>query len=307
VLKYSYRGRRPLYTVERQDKMSTNPIYQAVTDAIIAQLEQGAAPWVKPWRADASADANLVTGKAYQGVNRLILGMAAMAGGFSSNKWASYNQLKAAGFNVRKGEKGTAICFYKPVAGTVDASTGELSSGYAVLKSYCIFNLSQTDAPADALTPAPAAAFDAHAACDAAIIKTGAAISHGGDAAFYMPSTDSIRMPNKASFESAAHYYATALHELTHWTGAKHRLNRDFSGRFGNPAYAFEELIAEIGAAYLCADLGIQGELRHAGYIASWLKACRDDNTAIFKAAAMAQKAADFIKGTAAALELEAA
>jgi antirestriction protein ArdC len=122
-----------------------------------------------------------------------------------------------------------------------------------------------------------------------------------------MPSTDSIRMPHKTSFDSAAHYYATALHELTHWTGAAHRLDRNHKGRFGSPDYAFEELIAEIGAAYLCADLGIQGELRHAGYISSWLKACRDDNTAIFKAAALAQKAADFIKGTAAADAIEAA
>jgi antirestriction protein ArdC len=115
-----------------------------------------------------------------------------------------------------------------------------------------------------------------------------------------MPSTDAIQLPYQSSFNSAAHYYATALHELTHWTGAKHRLNRDFSGRFGNPAYAFEELVAEIGAAYLCADHGIQGELRHAGYIGHWLKACRDDNTAIFKAAALAQKAADYIKNAAA-------
>ena len=294
--------------------MSTNPIYQHVTDLIIAQLEQGAAPWVKPWHvnqaADSSADKNLVTGNAYRGVNRLIVGMASMAAGYTSTTWASFKQIKEAGYYVRKGEKGTAICFYKPVAGTVDAATGELTNGYAVLKSFSIFNLDQTNMPADVIapaTPAPAAPFDGNEACENAIIKTGALISHGGDAAFYMPSTDSIKLPNKASFDSAAHYYATALHELTHWTGAKHRLDRDHSGRFGNPAYAFEELVAEIGAAYLCADLGIQGELRHAGYIASWLKACRDDNTAIFKAAALAQKAADFIKGTAAAEEAEAA
>ena len=170
-----------------------NPIYQQVTDSIIAQLEQGAAPWVKPWRADASADCNLVTGKAYQGINRLILGMAGMAGGFQSNTWASFNQLKAAGFNVQKGQKGTAICFYKPIAGTVDAATGEEKSGYAVLKSYYIFNLSQTDAPADAFAAPVAAPFDAVTACEDAIIKTGAIIRHGGDAAFYMPSTDSIQ------------------------------------------------------------------------------------------------------------------
>jgi antirestriction protein ArdC len=288
----------------------TNPIYQTVTDAIIAELEKGAAPWVKPWHADAAsgADHNIVSGAAYRGVNRLILGMAGMGAGYTASQWATYKQWQDRGAQVLKGQKGTAICFYKPVAGTVDAATGELSSGYAVLKSYSVFNIEQTDAerPAPAAIP-DAAPFDASEQCEAAIIKTGAIIRHGGDAAFYMPSTDAVQLPYKASFDTAAHYYATAFHELTHWTGAKSRLNRDHSGRFGNPAYAFEELIAEIGAAYLCADNGIQGELRHAGYIASWLKACRDDNTAIFKAAAMAQKAADFIKGTAADAEAEAA
>ena len=285
----------------------SNPIYDSITNGIIEQLEKGATPWVKPWRADASADANLVTGKAYQGVNRLILGMAGMFGGFTSNKWASFNQLKAAGYNVQKGQKGTAICFYKPVAGTIDADTGEQSKGYAVLKTYYVFNLSQTDAPAEAIIPEQPAPFDASAACDATIIKTGAIIRHGGDAAFYAPSADAIQLPHKNSFDSAAHYYATALHELVHWTGSEKRLARKFGARFGNPDYAFEELVAEIGAAFLCADLGIQGELRHAGYIGHWLKVLRDDNTAIFKAAALAQKAADYVKGTAEAIEAEAA
>ena len=284
----------------------SNPIYDQVTNVIIAELEKGAAPWVKPWRADASADCNLVTGKAYQGVNRLILGMAAMAGGFTSNRWASFNQLKAAGYNVQKGQKGTAICFYKPIAGTVDAETGEQASGYAVLKSYYIFNLSQTDAPADAFTVEAPVPFDSVQACDNLITGTGATIRHGGDAAFYMPSADAIQLPNRDTFDTPAHYYATALHELTHWTGAKHRLDRTFGKRFADPSYAFEELVAEIGAAFLCADVGIAGELRHAGYIGHWLKACREDNTAIFKAAALAQKAADYIKG-AAAVELEEA
>ena len=230
-----------------------------------------------------------------------------MARGYNATQWASYNQWKARGVQVLKGEKGTAICFYKPVAGTVDAATGEQSSGYAVLKAYSIFNIEQTDAERAPVAAPVEAVFDANEQCEAAIVKTGAIIRHGGDAAFYMPSTDAVQLPFKTSFATPANYYATAFHELTHWTGAKHRLARDHSGRFGNPAYAFEELVAEIGAAYLCADNGIAGELRHAGYIASWLKACRDDNTAIFKAAALAQKAADFIKGTAADVEAEAA
>ena len=129
------------------------------------------------------------------------------------------------------------------------------------------------------------------------IVKTGALIAHGGDAAFYMPSQDRIQLPHKSAFESESTYYATAFHELTHWTGAKSRLDRDLDkGRFGNPAYAFEELVAEMGAAFTCADHGIQGELRHAGYIGHWLKACRADNKAIFKAASLSQKAADYLK-----------
>lgn len=288
-----------------------NPIYQQVTDAIIKELENGAAPWIKPWQADAAtggADHNIVSGAAYRGVNRLILGMASMAASYNATEWASYNQWQARGAQVLKGQKGTAICFYKPVAGSIDAATGDKTSGYAILKSYSVFNIAQTDAErAPVIADPVAVAFDVNAQCENVIINTGAIVRHGGDAAFYMPSTDAIQLPFKTSFETPAHYYATAFHELTHWTGAKSRLNRDHSGRFGNPAYAFEELVAEIGAAYLCADNGIQGELRHAGYISSWLKACRNDNTAIFKAAAMAQRAADFIKGAEAAAEAVAA
>jgi antirestriction protein ArdC len=287
----------------------SNPIYQQVTDAIIAELEKGAAPWVKPWHADAAsgADHNIVSGAAYRGVNRLILGMASMGNGYAASQWGTYKQWQDRGAQVLKGQKGTAICFYKPVAGTVDAATGDKINGYAVLKAYSVFNIEQTDAERAPAAEPVIKPFDASEQCEAAIVKTGAIIRHGGDVAFYMPSTDAVQLPHKATFDSAAHYYATAFHELTHWTGAKHRLARDHSGRFGNPAYAFEELVAEIGAAYLCADNGIAGELRHAGYIASWLKACRDDNTAIFKAAALAQKAADYIKGTAADAEAEAA
>ena len=289
----------------------SNPIYKTVTDSIIAELEKGAAPWVKPWHADAitgGADHNIVTGAVYRGVNRLILGMASIGGGYAASQWGTYKQWQDRGAQVLKGQKGTSICFYKPIAGALDAATGELSSGYAVLKAYSVFNVEQTDAPRPAPAAIPdAAPFDSNQACEAAIIKTGALIRHGGDAAFYMPSQDAIQLPHKTSFDSPANYYATTFHELTHWTGAKHRLAREFGGRFGNPQYAFEELVAEIGAAYLCADHGIAGELRHAGYISNWLKACRDDETAIFKAAALAQKAADFIKGAAAVTEAEAA
>lgn len=273
----------------------SNAIYDQVTDTIIKQLEAGAIPWIKPWKADSTADKNLLTQKPYQGVNRLILGMSSMAGGFNSPIWATFKQWQDKGYQVAKGSKGTQICYYEPVAKTKTNDSGELETErYAILKTYFVFNAEQTDCP---ILPVESdqAEFNPIPACEDRIIKTGAKITHGGDSAFFSPSHDKINLPNKTAFESEAHYYATAFHELIHWSGAKTRLNRDLSGRFGNPAYAFEELIAEMGAAFLCADHQIAGDLRHAGYIESWLKACRDDNKAIFKAAAFAQKAADYV------------
>ena len=273
----------------------THTIYESITNSIIAELEKGAAPWVKPWRADSTADHNLVSKKPYSGVNRLILGMAGMQ--HASNTWATYKQISEAGGNVRKGEKGTHIVFFKPVTKETRTSSGQTETeSFAVIKSYCVFNASQCDGlelPALATEPTQFPAIDL---AEQRIIKTGAIVSHGGDAAFYMPSADRIQLPNKPTFATPEHYYATAFHELIHWSGADNRLARDLSkGRFGNPAYAFEELVAELGAAFLCQDHALSGELRHAGYIGSWLKALKDDKTAIFKAAALAQKAADYI------------
>jgi len=269
-------------------------IYSEITQSIIEQLETGAAPWIKPWKADSSADKNLVSQKPYQGINRLLLGMSSMVKGFSVPVWASYKQWEAIGANVKKGEKGTKIVFYSPVS-KENKQTGDLEK-YAVLKTYFVFNAAQVEGIDIVPAETVAAEFTAVELAEQRIIKTGAAISHGGDAAFYMPSADRIQLPNKSAFDSEANYYATAFHELAHWTGSKNRLDRDLDkGRFGNPAYAFEELVAEMSAAFLCSDYGIQGELRHAGYIGHWLKALREDSKAVFKAAALAQKAADYI------------
>lgn len=271
----------------------SNTIYQEITDSIIKQLELGAAPWIKPWKADATADKNIISQKPYQGINRLILGLSSMVQGFDVPVWASYKQWQSLGANVRKGEKGTKIVFYSPVE--KENAQGEKES-YAVLKAYWVFNASQVDGIDIAPVATDSKPFQDVARAEDRILKTGAAISHGGDAAFYAPGPDRIQLPHKASFDNESSYYATAFHELTHWTGAKTRLDRELSkGKFGNPAYAFEELVAEMGAAFLCQDYGIQGELRHAGYIGHWLKACKDDSRAIFKAAALAQKAADYI------------
>lgn len=271
-------------------------LYQEVTNRIIAELEKGAAPWVKPWTADSSADRNLVSDKPYRGINRLLLGMSSMAKGYASPIWATYKQFAEAGYQVSKGEKATHIVFFKPIPGKTNDETGENEAGYCVIRGYAVFNATQTNMPAP-IPSIPDSSFNPIPACEQFIADTGASISHGGDAAFFMPSQDRIQLPNKSAFgtNGESHYYATAFHELTHWSGASHRLDRNLSGRFGNPAYAFEELVAEIGAAFLCADKSIQGELRHAGYIGHWLKACREEPKAIFKAAALAQKAADYL------------
>ncbi len=270
-------------------------LYSKITEQIIAELEKGAAPWVKPWQADNTADRNIVSGKPYRGVNRLLLGMSSMANGFASPVWATYKQWQEQGAQVSKGEKATNIVFFKPIAGAKNEETGESEAGYCVIRGYAVFNATQTNLPAKLFEP-PAVEFNPIPACEQFMVRTGATITHGGDAAFYMPSHDLIRLPHKASFDAPSSYYATAFHELTHWTGSDKRLERKFGARFGNPEYAFEELVAEMGAAFLCADHSIQGELRHAGYIGHWLKACREDNKAIFKAAALAQKAADYLQ-----------
>ena len=267
-----------------------NKIYQQVTDRIIAELESGAAPWIKPWKAGSAEDQNIISKKPYQGINRLILGMS----GFAMPYWASFKQWQDLGGSVKKGEKGTHIVFYSPISkDTVNPETGAAEQSiYHCLKSYVVFNAAQVEGIEFEQTKPVLPDFNPVPALEDRILKTGANIKHNGSQAFYRPSEDSITMPAKNTFIDESNYYATVLHELTHWSGAKHRLDRTKGKRFADTAYAFEELVAELGAAFLCQDYGIQGDLRHADYIGSWLKCLKDDNKAIFNAAALAQKAA---------------
>jgi len=281
-------------------------VYDSVTNNIIAKLEQGIAPWIKPWQAGSTgADRNAISKKEYQGVNRLILGMS----GYSSPVWASFKQWQDLGATVKKGERGTQIVFYSQVAKKEikENDPNPENSTYAMLKAYYVFNIDQVEG-IEYEKPAPQLPdFNPIPALEDRIAKTGAQISHGGGRAFYRPSTDSITLPEKNTFISENHYYATALHELTHWSGAPHRLDRTKGKRFADTAYAFEELVAEMGAAFLCADYGIQGELQHADYIGNWLTCLKNDNKAIFNAAALAQKAADYINGLDALTNQQAA
>jgi len=273
-----------------------NTIYQEITDQIIAEIEKGAMPWVKPWKADSTCEKNIASKKEYNGINRLILAMMTHFKGYQSPFYGSFKQWQDLGGTVRKGEKGTKIVFYKPVSVEKTNDQGESENfAYSCLKTYYVFNADQVDGIEIAKPEVSPRVYNPAPALDDRILKTGANIKHGGSSAFFSPMGDFIGMPNRDTFNDDSSYYATVLHELTHWSGAKHRLDRDLSGKFGNSKYAFEELVAELGAAFLCQDYQIQGELRHAGYIQNWLTCLRENNQAIFKAAALAQKAADYI------------
>jgi antirestriction protein ArdC len=278
-------------------------IYQEITDSIITELEKGAAPWVKPWNAPQGADKNVISQKPYRGINRLLLAMVGGIKGYSNPAWATYKQWEQLGGNVRKGEKAAKIIFWSQAKST--NPEGE-EKAYAFAKAYFVFNVAQVegiDIVASEDKQNDNAKIDN---CESTIKATQAKIIHGGDTACFIPSSDVIRMPELGTFQSSEHYYATAFHEITHWTSDKKRCDRDISkGRFGNPDYAFEELVAELGAAFLCSTHGIAGDLRHAGYIESWLKALKNDNKAIFKASGLAQSAADYVMNCKVAEETE--
>lgn len=271
-------------------------IYKEITDSIIAQLEQGCAPWVKPWNGSTAhgLPTNLQTGNAYRGINTLALWASGARQGFSSDLWGTYKQIQALGGQVRRGEKGTRIIKFGQYER--ENADGDTVSG-AYIKAYAVFNSQQCDGlnlESFAAPELPEAARDL--AAEAFISATGASIScvHGRGA-FYQPATDKITLPLFSDFPQPADYYCTALHELGHWTGHKSRLDREMRDTFGSPNYAKEELVAELTAAFLCAQLHLDGQLQHASYIASWLRVLKDDSRAIFRAASAASKAADFL------------
>jgi antirestriction protein ArdC len=283
-------------------------LYDDVTAKIIAQLEQGIFPWVQPWNASSAVPGlprNAVTGRCYSGVNVLILWGAVIERSFPSQDWLTFKQALAAGGCVRKGEKGETICFANRF--TPDAeeqrATSECGGGNDVaqsipfLKRFTVFNAAQCDGlpqriAADAV-PLPERQLVADA--ESLIAASGADFRIGGARAFYDMTNDIVQVPPQPAFPAQINYYRTALHELGHWTGHPTRLARTYGGRFGNTAYAREELCAELASAFLCAALGIVPTVRHADYLGSWLSVLREDSRAIFKAASQASKAADYL------------
>jgi antirestriction protein ArdC len=277
-------------------------LYNEVAARIVAELETGTAPWVKPWSATAGRNVpmNATTGKAYQGANVVLLWMACH-GRFATPQFLTFKQAKAAGGTVRGGEKACAV-ICKVLQSISKPKDGETEGrAFSSIKFYSVFNVAQCEGlPADIINPEPAKprnSDERDATIEEFIAATGANYSEtGGDRAFYSPGHDRVCMPTFESFNSAASYYATAFHELGHWTGSKSRLDREYGKRFGDRAYAAEELVAELTAAFLCAEFSINGELRHAGYIGNWIALLKDDPRAFFTAASAAQKAADYMR-----------
>ena len=263
-------------------------IAQTITNSIIDQLEAGTAPWVKPWNSNGiDAPYNPIAKRYYNGINFIQLSM--MPG--STHNWVTYKQAQSVGAQVRKGSKGVPVIYFSPLE-VKDRVTDEVKK-IPMLKTYTVFNADQVDG-LELPAPAERTMNESIASCEAFIKTQRAIIKHGGDRAFYVPSADYIQLPELDQFKSSADYYATSLHELAHWTGHESRLNRDFSGRFGNEAYAFEELVAELGSAMLCAHLKLDGQLQHTNYIANWLEVLKNDPKNILKAGALAQKILDY-------------
>jgi antirestriction protein ArdC len=285
-------------------------LYAEVTARIVAQLEAGTAPWVKPWHVTAGRNMphNAITGRQYSGANVIMLWMAMNRPGFVVPAFATFNQVKKAGGTVRKGEHGSKVYFVKPLESKKDVDAKGNPKRFMMLREFTVFNIAQCDGlPVAIMNPAQVAPRNEESRdviLDSFVATTGATVRHGGDRAFYMPSADLVQMPDFEAFTGATPYYQTLIHELSHWTGHESRLARDFSDRFGNEAYAAEELVAELCAAFISAEFGIDGELHNnASYIASWIKVLKDDSKAFFHACSKAQAAADFLRQKALAEE----
>ena len=281
-------------------------LYEEITDRIIAELEAGRVPWVQPW-ATAAAKAplampnNAATRRRYGGINILILWGSAIEHGFAGQSWLTFRQALSLGGHVRKGERGTTVVYadrFVPAEEKRCArETGKEVQPVPFLKRFTVFNTDQcNDLPIEIATTAPPPLPGMiEPAVEVLIEATGIEFRIGGNRAFYAPTEDYVQVPPPAAYFEPINWHRTALHELCHASGHSSRLNRDLGGSYGSKKYAFEELIAELGAAFSCASLGIVPTVRHADYIGSWLEVLREDNRAIVRAASQATKAADYL------------
>lgn len=302
--------------------MSTNDIYDYVTNTIIDLLEKHeteefSIPWIRI-DADNKPARNASSGDNYRGINQLLLSFVSMLSGMPSNQWVAYKQAQSAGGHVRKGEKAWPIIYYKTAfidnnnkyykAETVQnmsKATIEAKGiqSIPIMKLYSVFNLTQTEGlehlrEAPEKTPDLNDQFKRHAKAENIMISTGADIRiKESNRAFYSPSGDYITLPLREQFKDVSDFYATAFHELSHWSGAKKRLNRTFGKSFGDKEYAMEELVADISSAFVMASLGETKRIsKNASYVSSWLSVMKQNNKAVLQAAQQAQKAADYIQ-----------
>lgn len=277
-------------------------IYQSITDKIIEAIEAGVGDLIMPWHRGGAGGipVNALTGNEYQGINVLNLWLTSQAKHYTSNEWGTFKQWRDKGCQVRKGEKASHIVFFKQL---ILKNKDEEDRKIPLIRYSYGFNADQVD---DYDRPViEGSPIDRNKVADDYVASTGADIAIEGSRAFYAPCLDKIFMPDEERFidtksgDRSCHYYSILLHELTHWSGHKSRLNRDLSGRFKSASYAMEELVAELGSAFQCAHLGIEPEPRedHAAYIANWLTVLKNDKKAIFSASAKAQEAVTFLGG----------
>ncbi|OHV80303.1 ArdC family protein [Ensifer sp. LCM 4579] len=292
------KARKPTSAIRRPDK----DVYQRITDRIVEQLEAGVRPWHQPWGANGCAMRPLRhNGVPYRGINTVLLWMEAAANGYGSPFWMTYKQSQELGGQVRKGEKSTLVVYAGAIEKTEEGENGEeIEQRIPFLKGYCVFNCDQIDGLPDQFWPKiePVEPKERIAHADAFFANTGAEVRVGGNKAFYSITDDYIGMPPFEAFESAESFVSVLAHETSHWTRHPSRLDRDFGRKtWGDEGYAMEELVAEISASLLCADLGIEDKPRedHAAYISSWLKVLKNEKRAVFQAAAHAERAVTFL------------
>jgi antirestriction protein ArdC len=281
-------------------------LYDEITNKIIAELEAGRVPWVQPWgtpaaKAPLGMPKNAATGRLYSGINVLILWGAVVERGFSAQSWLTFRQALSLGGNVHKGEHGTTVVYADRFIPEDEkkraAETGDEPQAIPFLKRFTVFNVAQCEGLPEEIAvaePSPKPGL-IEPTVEALIKATGIDFRIGGSRAFYVPSEDYVQVPPPQAYFEPINWHRTALHELGHASGHPSRLNRDLSGSFGSKKYAFEELVAEMNAAFCCASLGIVPTVRHADYIGSWLEVLREDNRAIVRAASQASKAADYL------------
>lgn len=274
-------------------------LYSKVTNQIINAMETAGTDWLCQWSKEGTEHFN-AQGRGYRGINTVLLWASTIKNGFKSHRWLTYKQAQELGANVRKGEKGTMVVFNAPV--TFENEETQEEKKVWIFKGYVVFNADQIDNLPQEYTIKPerpeGITISGQHAFDAIVQNSGALIRHGGDRAYFSPNQDYIAMPDLWRWKKEDDYRAVLAHELTHWTGHKSRLDRKMNSKFGDEAYAFEELIAELGSAFLCSATGITNDEPrpdHAKYLNSWLNVLKKDKTAIFKAASAAQKATDWL------------